>query len=308
MVLVRETELKLGELFNDGKIPGFIHLSVGQEATCVGVCASLNPDDTLSSTHRGHGHCIAKGVDPVGLIQEVLGHSEGICRGHGGSLHVADFSVGMLGANGIVGAGIPIALGSALAHKILSTGRVAVSIFGDGAMAEGVFYESVNLAALWKLPILFVCENNGWSEFSPTSSQFVGDLAKLSESFGVRHERVDGNNVSEVFLMARELVASLRDGQGPAVLECMTLRVRGHYEGDPQNYRKGVVDRLVADPLEHASAALASMSVSAELIEGVRNRSARAVQEAAAMAIKGTAPNYGDALGTVYLNASKQIG
>ena len=308
MVLVRETELKLGELFNDGKIPGFIHLSIGQEATCVGVCGALNTDDTISSTHRGHGHCIAKGVEPAGLIQEVLGHSEGICRGHGGSLHVADFSVGMVGANGIVGAGIPIALGSALAHKIQGTRKVAVSVFGDGAMAEGVFYESLNLAALWKLPILFVCENNGWSEFSPTSAEFVGDLGKLSASFGVRHERVDGNNVSEVFTTARELVGSLREGHGPAVLECMTLRVRGHYEGDPQRYREGIVDRLATDPLEHASAELASMSVSAELIEGARSRSVTAVQEAAAIAVAGTAPNYADALGSVYLNASAQVG
>lgn len=301
MALVRETEARLGELFNDGKIPGFIHLSIGQEATCVGVCAALNDEDTLSSTHRGHGHCIAKGVKPLGLIQEILGHAEGLCGGHGGSLHVADFSVGMLGANGIVGAGIPIAVGSAFAHKTLGNGRVAVSFFGDGAMAEGTLYESLNLAALWHLPILFVCENNAWSEFSPTSAEYVGDLGKLAGSFGIRHQQVDGNDVECVLAAAQDFVELLRAGNGPAVLECMTLRVRGHYEGDPQKYRDGVVDRLVVDPLEHTLAALAAMDVSAEQVEAARERARRAVDEAASVALEGSPPNHDAAFASVYL-------
>ena len=301
MALVRETEMRLGELFNDGCIPGFIHLSIGQEATCVGVCAALNDDDTLASTHRGHGHCIAKGVEPLGLMQEILGHSEGLCGGNGGSLHVADFSVGMLGANGIVGAGIPIALGSALAHKVLGNGRIAVSFFGDGAMAEGTLYESLNLAALWHLPILFVCENNAWSEFSPTSAEYVGDLGKLAGSFGIRHKQVDGNDVESVLAAAQDFVALLRVGEGPAVLECMTLRIRGHYEGDPQKYREGIPDRPVVDPLEHTRAALTAMDVPAERVDAVHEGVRRAVDAAAAVAVKGSAPEYDAAFASVYL-------
>ena len=301
MALIRETETRLGELFSDGKIPGFIHLSIGQEATCVGVCAALNVDDTLSSTHRGHGHCIAKGVQPLGLIQEILGHAEGLCGGNGGSLHVADFSVGMLGANGIVGAGIPIAVGSALAHKTLNSSRIAVSFFGDGAMAEGTLYESLNLASLWQLPILFVCENNAWSEFSPTSAEYVGDLGKLADSFGIRHQQVDGNDVESVLAATQDFVELLRAGSGPAVLECMTLRVRGHYEGDPQTYREGVVDRTVVDPLDQTLAALAKMKVDNSEVQAARERARSAVHEASSLALGGSQPNFKAASANVYL-------
>lgn len=301
MVLVREAEMRLGELFNDGKVPGFIHLSVGQEATCVGICAALGKDDTIASTHRGHGHSIAKGVDLTGLFHEILGHAEGLCGGQGGSLHVADFAVGMLGANGIVGGGIPIAVGSALAHKTLANGRVAASFFGDGAMAEGVFYESLNLAALWKLPLLFVCENNGWSEFSPTNLEYAGDLEKLSASFGIPHWRVDGNDVEDVLAATRDAVEPMRKGRGPAVVECITLRIRGHFEGDPQHYRAGVVDRKVTDPLEHTRAQLTTREVAAEEIEAAETRVRELVDKTAARALQGSLPIYDRAIASVYL-------
>lgn len=300
MLVIRETETRLGRLFRDGRIPGFIHLSIGQEASAVGVAAALNDDDTLASTHRGHGHALAKGMAPAALVQEIAGNEEGPCRGRGGSLHVADFSVGMLGANGIVGAGIPIALGSALAHKTLGTSRVAVVFFGDGALAQGLLYESLNLAALWALPLLFVCENNGWSEFTPSSLQYVGRLGPLAASFGIPHHVVDGNDVEAVLGAATALVADLRAGKGPAVLECTTTRVLGHYEGDPQAYRKGVEEPASRDPLDLALERLAAGGATEEGIAEVRRKVARVVDAAADAALNGREPDPAAARGGVY--------
>ena len=300
MLLIRETEVRLGHLFRDGKIPGFIHLSIGQEATAVGVVAALAPDDTIASTHRGHGHALAKGISPERLMQEIMGHEEGVCRGRGGSLHVADFAIGMLGANGIVAAGIPIALGSALAHKTLGSTRVAVAFFGDGALAEGVFYETLNLAALWKLPLLLACENNGWSEFSPVSEQYAGQLPTLCAAFGIRYQQVDGNDVEAVFDAASNLVLALRRKEGPALLDCITKRVHGHYEGDPQAYREGVPERDATEPLEEARARLRAANVSASEIDQVARRVSQHVDAAAAAAAKGHSPDFATASADVY--------
>ena len=198
MRLIREVEQRLSLLFGDGEIPGFIHLSIGQEAVAVGVAGALRTDDTLASNHRGHGHAIAKGLDLSRFFLEIMGRSEGYCGGRGGSMHVADMSVGMLGANGIVGAGLPIAVGSALAHQLRKTGAIACVFFGDGALAEGVLHESFNMAALWRLPILFVCENNGWSEFSPAARQLATEPSKLAGTFEIPAERVDGNDIVEI--------------------------------------------------------------------------------------------------------------
>lgn len=173
MSLIRHVETALTRLFANGEVPGFIHLSIGQEAVAAGVAGVLLPQDSLATTHRGHGHVLARGMDVAGFMKEIMGREGGLCKGRGGSMHVADLSLGILGANGIVGAGIPIALGSAMAHRARKTGGVAVAFFGDGAMAEGVLHETLNMAALWKCPLLLVCENNGWSEFSPTSRQFA---------------------------------------------------------------------------------------------------------------------------------------
>lgn len=253
----------LGRLFADGEVPGFIHLSIGQEAVAAGVSSALGPRDTIATTHRGHGHVLARGIDLTGFFKEIMGRRGGLCQGRGGSMHVADLSLGILGANGIVGAGIPIALGSALAHVMLRNGAVAVSYFGDGAMAEGVLHESLNMAALWKLPMLFVCENNGWSEFSPTSKQFAARLEALAEAFGITYARVDGNDALAVSAAAHDAVQALRDGKGPRVLECITHRVRGHFEGDPQKYRQA--DEMEAgaalDPLARARDALAKAGI-----------------------------------------------
>ena len=303
MLLIRETEIRLREFFNDGKIPGFIHLSIGQEATAVGVMAALERDDTIASTHRGHGHALAKGVEPEGLIQEILGHEEGVCRGRGGSLHVADFSIGMLGANGIVAAGIPIALGSALAHKTLGTTRVAVAFFGDGALAEGVFYETLNLAALWKLPLLLLCENNGWSEFSPAATQYAGKVSDVCAAFKISYRQVDGNDVEAVHAAAGMLVAALRRGEGPTLLECVTKRVEGHYAGDPQKYRDGVAECQREDPLDRARTRLQAAGVPDVEIDGVGHRVRQRVDAASAAALRGHEPSFAAAAANVYAKA-----
>ncbi len=300
MLNIRTTENRLSALFAEGRVPGFIHTSTGQEATAVGVATALRADDTLSSTHRGHGHALAKGVSSKALIQEILGRDEGPCRGRGGSLHVADFSTGMLGANGIVGAGIPIALGSALAHKTLGSDRVSVAFFGDGALAQGLLYEAMNLSALWKLPLLLVCENNGWSEFTPSSMQYVGNLAEMAGAFAIGFRRADGNDVEAVLEATRRAVEALRHGEGPFVLECLTLRARGHYEGDPQAYREGVEERSCPDPIALLHERLTTAGCDAEVLEAVAARVEEAVERAAAEAAAGSEPDFEQARNDVY--------
>jgi len=301
MQLIRQAEMKLSELFADGEVPGFIHLSIGQEAIAVGVGAALTDQDTLASTHRGHGHTLAKGVDLELFFLEIMGKAEGLCKGRGGSMHVADLSVGMLGANGIVGAGIPIAVGSALAHQVRKTGGVASVFFGDGALAEGVLHESFNLAALWKLPVLFVCENNGWSEFSPTHKQFNAPVTKLAEVFGIHAEKIDGGDVSLVSETAKRLVAAARAG-APQVLECMTQRHRGHFEGDAQKYRdaKELDAARKEDPLLRAEAVLAGLGVKPEQIEAIRVEIKERVDRAVARGRAGTDPSFESTLDDVY--------
>jgi acetoin:2,6-dichlorophenolindophenol oxidoreductase subunit alpha len=302
MRLIREVEQRLVALFSDGEIPGFIHLSIGQEAVAVGVASALRPHDTLASNHRGHGHALAKGLDVSRFFLEIMGRSEGYCGGRGGSMHVADMSVGMLGANGIVGAGLPIAVGSALAHDVRKTGGVACVFFGDGALAEGALHESFNLAALWKLPLLFVCENNGWSEFSPASRQLAAEPAKLAEAFKIPATHVDGNDVAAVRSAALSAVEAIRSGRGPFLIECKTTRVRGHFEGDPQKYRDaGEFEHIGRkDPIKRAEDQLRAMGVAQSDIEAAGDATHRRVDEAVAAARAGSAPNPAAALADVY--------
>jgi acetoin:2,6-dichlorophenolindophenol oxidoreductase subunit alpha len=212
LLTVRRCEERLQRLFAEGEVPGFIHLSIGQEAISVGVMSALGPADTIASTHRGHGHALAKGMPLQGFFAELLARDTGVCRGRGGSMHVADMSIGMLGANGIVGAGLSIATGSALAHKLKRSGNIAVSFFGDGALAEGLLHECGNMAALMKLPILFVCEANGWSEFSPTARQIAFDLADWSKAYGLPYRKIDGNDVLAVAGAAEAMAEGVRRG------------------------------------------------------------------------------------------------
>jgi acetoin:2,6-dichlorophenolindophenol oxidoreductase subunit alpha len=300
MVLIRQAELRLSRLFADGEVPGFIHLSIGQEAVPAGVGAALEPSDTVASTHRGHGHALAKGMALDRFFLEILGREEGVCGGRGGSMHVADLSIGMLGANGIVGAGIPVALGSALAHQVRGGRQIAVVFFGDGAIAEGVLHESLNMAALWKLPLLAVCENNGWAEFAPTSRQVAPRLGALAAAFGIPHTDVDGNDVEQVAGAAATLVAQIRRGEGPHILECRTTRVRGHFEGDPQKYREPIELGGPDDALERARRRLAELGTRAEDLSALESAVEQRIERAVALARAGAAPDFARALRGVY--------
>ena len=305
--LIREAELRLSELFGDGEIPGFIHLSIGQEAVPVGIVAALQSSDTLASNHRGHGHAIAKGLDLNRFFLEIMGRRGGYCGGRGGSMHVTDMSVGMLGANGIVGAGLSIAVGSALGHQIRKTGNIASVFFGDGALAEGVLHESFNMAALWKLPILFVCENNGWSEFSPASRQIASSAPKIAGAFSIPSESVDGNDVVAVRAAALAAVAAIRAGAGPFLLECRTMRVRGHYEGDAQKYRDAADLAAVdsADPLRRTETALRKAGIADADISAVADEAKRLAAEAVKAGRAGTLPQPLEALAGVYTATSE---
>lgn len=306
MVRIRAVESSLVRLFADSEVPGFIHLSIGQEAIAAGVTSALDARDSIATTHRGHGHVVARGIDLDLFFCEIMGKAGGICGGRGGSMHVADMRLGILGANGIVGAGIPIALGSALGHSLAKAGGVAVSFFGDGAMAEGVLHETMNLAALWRMPLLLVCENNGWSEFSATRGQFAARLADLAGAFGIVHRPVDGNDAEAVATAAAALVARLRAGEGPAVLECATVRMRGHYEGDPQKYRAKdeIVEGEALDPIRRCAARLLEVGVAQAAIDEVDAEEAAAVSAAIARARADAQPTFAEALADVYTTAT----
>lgn len=309
LLLIRRSEERLSTLFADGEVPGFIHLSIGQEAVSVGVMSALTAQDTIASTHRGHGHAIAKGLSLDGFFLELLARDEGLCRGRGGSMHVADMSVGMLGANGIVGAGLSIALGSAMAHQQLGRDAVAVAFFGDGALAEGLLHESFNLASLWGLPLLFVCENNGWSEFVPSSKQISFKLCDLASAYKLPHVSVDGNDVAAVAGAADRVVAQVRKGQ-PAVLECVTARVRGHFEGDAQKYRDAaeIAGLAARDPIRLTALQLQDLGVSEAALVAAAESAGQRVEAAVASARGGHDPDFKAAMADVYTPAGTRHG
>lgn len=230
MRVIRYAEEQLAEDFAAGRTPGGVHLSIGQEAVAAGVCAHLTDADQLASNHRGHGHFIAKGGDPRSLFAEIYGKSEGICGGMGGSMHVADFSKGIIGANGIVGAGLPISTGAALADLLDDDGSITVCIFGDGASNQGVLQESLNMAALWKLPLLYICENNKFCQFSPADTVTAGIISDRAKPFNIPVQVCDGNDAREVWKAAQWGVEHVRSGKGPAFLEAHTYRINNHFE------------------------------------------------------------------------------
>ena len=243
MVMIRKFEEKAGTIFSQGQLAGFLHLYIGEEAVGAGVCAALNDDDYIVSTHRGHGHLIAKGGDVNKIMAELFGKSTGYCKGKGGSMHVADFSKGMLGACGIVGGGIPIAVGAALTIKRKHTNQVAVTFFGDGASNEGSFHESINFAAAQNLPVIFLVENNGYGEFTPQNrSTRIENIADRAAGYGIPGVIVDGMDAVAVYETTKEWVEKLRNGEGPVLIEAKTHRKVGHSEGesaflDGQTYR-----------------------------------------------------------------------
>ena len=282
MARIRGFEERVAALYRDGLVPGFVHLSIGQEASAVGACWPLRADDVITSTHRGHGHCLAKGLDPLGMFAELMGRAQGTNRARGGSMHIADPTRGIYGANGIVAAGLPIATGAATAAQLRGDGRVTVAFFGDGAAAQGAFHEALNLAAVWRLPVIFFCENNGYSEFSPASAQHAASLEQRAAGYAIPYRAVDGNDVVATASAMRDAVTAVRSGAGPAVVEAATYRWHGHYEGDPQRYRSEdeVREWQARDPLIGHRARLAAAGVSAADVEQLEAEVAAELDEA----------------------------
>jgi pyruvate dehydrogenase E1 component alpha subunit len=238
---IRVFEERVGQLTRADEVHGLVHLSVGQEAVAVGVCGQLSDDDVVYSNHRAHGHAIAKGAPLGHVMAELMGRDGGLCRGLGGSMHLVDVEHGFLGATGVVGGNVPLALGSALAGRLAGRDQVAVVFFGDGAVQGGIFVESVNLAALWALPVILVCENNGFAEFTPRSAHTtVERVSDVVAPYGLERETVDGNDIGAVRDAFARFLAPARRGEGPCLLECLTHRLRGHYEGDAQRYREAL--------------------------------------------------------------------
>ncbi len=268
MLRIREFESKAQTLFADGKIPGFVHLYLGEEAVATGVCACLGDEDYITSTHRGHGHIVAKGGDLKFMMAELFGKATGYCKGKGGSMHIADRDKGILGANGIVGAGHNIAVGAGLSAQLRETDQVCVCFFGDASTNQGTFHESLNLASIWKLPIVFVCENNNYGiSMSQSRHQATKDVADRGAAYGIPGIVVDGNDVLAVYEAASEAVARARKGQGPTLVECKTYRWRGHFEGDPGNYKpkKEQEDWLKKDPIPRFEAFLKENTILSEI-------------------------------------------
>lgn len=306
MVTIRKFETLAGELFAAGKIPGFIHLSIGQEASSVGVCSVLRPDDYIATTHRGHGHVIAKGGDLKKMIAELIGRKTGYCKGKGGSMHIADFSLGILGANGVVGGGFPIIVGAGLSIKLRRTDQVAVCFFGDGASNRGTFHEAMNMASIWKLPILFVCENNCYASTTLTTyACSVTSIATRAAGYNIPGVTVDGNDILTVREAAGKAVDRARRGDGPTLLENKTYRRRGHFEGDPQKYRTQaeVAKWEKNDPLlRFASVLKKKKLLTGEKEKEIQEQVEMELKEAVAFAEQSEWPNPEEALEDMFIN------
>jgi pyruvate dehydrogenase E1 component alpha subunit len=295
MLLIRRMEERLRDDNAAGKLPGAVHLYIGEEAAAVGVCAHLTDRDYITSTHRGHGHFLAKGGDPKAMMAEIWAKQEGICRGMGGSMHVADTSKGILGANGIVGAGLAIATGAAFGAKLDGDGKVAVCFFGDGASNQGVVMECLNVATLWELPVIFMCENNTFSEFTPSREVTAGRISDRARAFGMPAHDVDGNDVVEVWRAAGEAIERARGGGGPSFIEAATYRIQGHMEAEAMLLQGGKyreADEIEAwkgkDPVDRLRARLLSGGAADEAaVEAIGRRVLDQVEEAAVFAEAG---------------------
>jgi pyruvate dehydrogenase E1 component alpha subunit len=252
MACIRAFEERVRSLSAAGQVPGLTHLYSGQEAVAVGVSAALKPDDVIASHHRGHGHCLASGGDPLRVMAEILGRAPGYGLGRGGSMHILDPATRNLGTNGIVGGGVPLATGAAFSARTLKTGNVAVAFFGDGAMNQGIVFECMNMAALWKLPVLYICENNHYGEFTRIDDVTAGTLGGRAAAFGIPVAEIDGMDVLAVYAAATDAVARARAGEGPTLLLCDTWRFSGHHAGDKQSYKDDAEAKAWAarDPVE----------------------------------------------------------
>lgn len=309
MYLIRYTEEQLAADFAAGKTPGGVHLSIGQEAVAAGVCAHLNDNDQLASNHRGHGHFLAKGGDPKSLFAEIYGKKEGICGGMGGSMHVADFSKGIIGANGIVGAGLPISTGAALADLLDDDGSITVCIFGDGASNQGVLQESLNFAALWQLPLLYVCEHNGFCQFSPAETVTAGTISDRAKPFGIPVEICDGNDVRDVWRTMAWATDHVKSGKGPAFVEARTYRINNHFEREhlvvqtPYRTQDEIEQwRAKRDPITTLRQWLLDEGLADEAtLSSINEAAVQLVKDSVAYGAAGTAP--ADDIGASYMFA-----
>lgn len=308
MYRIRRFENSVSELYADSKIPGFVHLYIGEEAVATGICACLTNEDTITSTHRGHGHLIAKGGEPRYMMAELYGKSTGYCKGKGGSMHIADADLGILGANGIVGGGLPIATGSAYAHKLMNKGNVAVAMFGDGATNEGTFHEAMNAASAWDLPMVFVCENNNYGVSTRISRvSNLPSIASRAAGYGMRAHIVDGNDVEAVYSVAQKAVEAARAGFGPTFIECRTFRHHGHFEGEYVNYllKNEKENWLKNDPIILAEERLLETGVSKEEIDAIKAAVDKQIDEAIEFAENSPYPTPKDALTDLYYMEEK---
>lgn len=301
---IRSFELKAVQLFEENKLRGSVHLYVGEEAVAATVCSHLNDNDYITSTHRGHGHCIAKGARLDRAMAELMGKATGYCKGRSGSMHIADFSKGNLGANAIVGGGIPIAVGSALAIQMQHKNCISVSFFGDGASNEGTFHESLNLAAVWKLPVIFVCENNLYGISVPSwQSTSVTDISKRAAAYDIPGITVDGNDVDAIDTAFAEAKKRALEGKGPTLIECKTYRWLGHWTGDPQPYRKReeIEEWKKKCPIKRYRNSLIQQKLfTEEELNTIETKAANEADDAAEYALNSPEPNPADLLKDVF--------
>ena len=304
MYLIRKFEETAEDCYMRGLIHGTMHLSIGQEASAVGACMALSDEDKITSTHRGHGHCVAKGADLGRMFAEFFGKETGYCRGRGGSMHIADPSKGNLGANGIVGGGFPIAVGAALSAKKLGTGAVTICFFGDGASNEGAFHESLNMAAIWKLPVVFVCENNGYGMSTSTErSTSVKQIADRASAYSMPGTTVDGNDFNEVTEAVDAAAVRARAGEGPSLVEAMTYRWRGHSKSDRNRYRtkEEIAEWMDRDPIPRLANLLVTHGIMTEAaVQDLENEATKIIAEAVEFATASPEPKIERATKYVY--------
>ncbi|HVM17875.1 MAG TPA: thiamine pyrophosphate-dependent dehydrogenase E1 component subunit alpha [Gaiellaceae bacterium] len=301
MLLIRRFEEKVEERFRAGELPGFLHVAIGQEAVAVGVCRAMEEGDVFGSTHRAHGHTLAAGTHPNEVMAELYGKLEGCSHGYGGSMHLYDVERGNLGANAVVGGGLPSIVGAALAFQLRREPRVAVAFFGDGATNIGHFHESMNLAQLWNVPAVFVCENNNWAESTPRSQHMpIDDIAKRALAYDMRAMKVDGQDVEEVYVSAREALDHARSGEGPVFMAVETHRLVGHYIGDPQVYRPKDEQRELRATQDPITKLRERLGLSDDDFEQLDREVSEIVEESVRFSKAATDPKPEDALKNVY--------
>ncbi|MGD2247360.1 MAG: pyruvate dehydrogenase (acetyl-transferring) E1 component subunit alpha [Candidatus Methanofastidiosia archaeon] len=304
MLEIRRFEEKVYQLFTQNLIPGTMHLYIGEEAVAVGVCAALTPTDYITSTHRGHGHCIAKGASLKKMMAEIFGKRTGYCKGKGGSMHITDKSIGMLGANAVVGGAIPIATGAGLTCKLKYPDRVVACFFGDGASNQGTFHEAINLAAVWDLPVVFVCENNLYAMGTRQSMVMkIKDVSKRAAGYGIPGVTLNGNDVLAVNEAAKEAVKRARNGEGPTLIECKTYRHKGHSRFDPATYRpkEEVEEWMAKDPLHLFRKKLLSKGIPEEFFEKIEKQVEQEIEEAVQFAENSPQPEPEEALNDIWV-------